>query len=149
MHRGPTEEEFKNYDGMHCRSIWCNLDDCWQCPVCERDKKQILQWGKRKGSNARIYGSEGWKAAIHKHHDHGGDIFNLHQARFEPTYICGACNQLDARLKKSLGLNKGYSFSPHEMNLCLKKVEPNQPIKSEFIDFDKARAIALLNHWIT
>ena len=54
--RKPTDREFQDYDGMHCRSLWQSLPEDWRCPVCNRNKRGILQWGVRKGSNASKYG---------------------------------------------------------------------------------------------
>lgn len=136
--RSPTDEEFEDYDGMHCRIIWRSLPATWRCPVCTRSKLQILQWGERKGSNARIYGKIGWKAGIHRHHDHGS---GKGRKRFADTYVCGACNLLDARLKAKTGASTDFSFSPSEMKMCLIMVRPNAPIRVCDIDFAKATKI--------
>ena len=74
MIRYPTDDEYFPYDGMHCNLKWKMLSHDWQCPVCGRNKRQILQWGKRAGSNAIHYGDIGWKAGIHTHHDHGEEL---------------------------------------------------------------------------
>ncbi len=148
MARTPTDNEYANYDGMHCRLIWHQLDDSWRCPVCERNKRKILQWGKRTGINATVYGAEGWRAGIHKHHDHGSDIFTPSTARFAAQYICGACNFLDVRLKKAIGIKSDCSFSPVELKQCLINAEANQPIKRKDIDFNMAETIAKVNGWM-
>ena len=133
--RIPTDEEYFNYDGMHCRLIWKKLPNDWRCPVCDRTKRELLVWGERKGSNARIYGPTGFKCGIHLHHDHGNDFGT---GRFHDTYICGACNTLDARLKRKLNCHESFSFSPLELKECLKKALPNQLIEKTDIDFDQA-----------
>lgn len=142
MTRYPSDEEYCAYDGMHCRMKWRMLDDGWRCPVCSRNKRQILQWGKRCGSNAVRYGPIGWKAGIHTHHDHGSDIG---VARFAPTLICGACNYLDARLKRKVGITSDFSFSPGEMRQCLILARHNEKIRDCDIDFDKAKLIYALH----
>lgn len=140
MTRAPTDEEFAAYDGMHCAVIWRALPTDWKCPVCDRSKREILIWGKRKGSNAVVYGEIGFKAGIHAHHDHG-DIFGFgERGRFKTTHVCGACNNLDARLKK-VGATCDFSFSPEELKFCLLSVKPNHGIDAKGIDFGKAKTI--------
>src|SRR5262249_12072335 len=106
MIRRPTDAEYNAYDGMHCYSLWRSLPEEWRCPSCGRSKREILQWGERKGSNAAKYGRIGWKAGLHLHHDHapcdGSDFLGEH-GRFPATIICGACNTADARAKKACG----------------------------------------------
>lgn len=138
MIRYPTEEEYAAYDGMHCNRKWKILDHGWQCPVCDRTKRQILQWGKRVGSNAVRYGDIGWKAGIHTHHDHGEE---MGRGRFPATLICGACNYLDARLKRRVGITCEFSFSPSEMRQCLVLARPNEKIRDCDIDFERAKHI--------
>lgn len=139
--RAPTDEEFAAYDGMHCAVIWKTLPGDWRCPVCDRSKREILIWGKRKGWNASVYGEVGFKAGIHAHHDHG-DIFAFGQfGRFKTTHICGACNNLDARLKKKIGAVCDFSFSPEELRSCLLSAKPNRGIDAKDIDFAKAQTI--------
>lgn len=139
--RVPTDEEFAAYDGMHCAVIWRMLPADWKCPVCDRSKREILIWGERKGSNAVEYGEIGFKAGIDAHHDHG-DIFGSGVlGRFKRTHICGACNNLDARLKKKVGAICDFSFSPEELRSCFLSVKPNQGIDAKGIDFGKAKTI--------
>lgn len=61
----PDHDEYRNYDGMHCRSDWQATPDSWRCPGCGRSKRAILQWGKRVSSNAATY-AIGWKAGLHR-----------------------------------------------------------------------------------
>jgi hypothetical protein len=135
MKRYPTDEEFNRYDGMHCRVLWKTLPHDWRCPVCNRNKREILQWGRRNGSNAIQYGPLGWKAGIHGHHDHGDQIG---QARFSKIHICGGCNSLDGRLKKRIGAKKSFSFSPNELKQCLIAVRPNEKICDSDVDLQRA-----------
>lgn len=144
MARSPTDEEYANYDGMHCSSAWKKLGDDWQCPVCDRTKRQIMFWGVRKGANATRYGPEGFTTAIHGHHDHGVDWGEA--GRFPRTNICAACNQLDSRLKKEVGTVSNFSFSPDEMRLCLRSARPNEGIARADIDFDRAARIYAEHH---
>lgn len=138
MSIAPTDEEYSQYDGMHCSVIWNQLSDEWRCAVCSRNKREILIWGERLGSNARIYGKIGFKASIHKHHDHGSESG---YGSFPNTYICGACNNLDARLKKHVMAKRDFSFSPEEMKACLLAVRPNEGIKASDIDIAVARQL--------
>lgn len=133
--RKPTDLEYRNYDGMHCRFLWSILSDKWRCPVCGRNKREIMIWGTRKGGNALHYGKTGFKCALHKHHDHSS------RKRFHETIICGSCNLIDARLKKALKIDDDFSFSPSEMKAVLKYVEPNTGIDKNQIDFDRAKKI--------
>lgn len=142
MPRQPTEEEFQNYDGMHCRNLWREVGVDWKCPVCDRTKKEILVWGKRKGSNAAHYGPVGFKAGLHEHHDHGVEIDG--KKRFVEAVICGSCNHLDARLKRHVGAERCFSFSPAEMKQCLVSVRPNDGIKEDDINFALAQEIYVL-----
>lgn len=133
--RKPTDEEYRSYDGMHCRSLWRELSDAWTCPVCGRTKREIMLWGIRSGSNAVTYGSVGFKCGLHRHHDHSTP------ERFKVTVVCGSCNLLDARLKRKVGARKDFSFSPEELSQCLTSVKPNESIKSTSINYGKAAEI--------
>ena len=98
--RQPTDAEYLAYDGMHCRNA--QPARALALSVLSTEQAQILQWGERKGSNARIYGPIGWKAGLHRHHDHqpcDGMDFGGSAGRFPATVICGACNYADARAK--------------------------------------------------
>lgn len=121
---------------MHCNRKWEMLNHGWQCPVCNRTKRQILQWGKRVGSNALRYGDIGWKAGIHTHHGQ-----EMGKGRFPPTLVCGACNYLDARLKRKIGIGNEFSFSPIEMRECLVLARHNDKIRDCDIDFETAQTI--------
>ena len=106
--RRPTDAEYEAYDGMHCWQLWRQTSDAWRCPVCDRTKRQIMRWGKRVGSNARIYGPVGWKCGLHSHHDHG--------TRWRGSVlICGGCNSADGAAKRMLGVAYEFSFSVDEL----------------------------------
>jgi hypothetical protein len=131
MSRQPTDVEYAAYDGMHCHGLWRTTPESWRCPCCNRSKRGILQWGQRVGSNAKTYGPVGWKAGLHKHHDHGS------YRRFPQTLICGACNAADGRAKRSLGLSADFSFSPSELRQMISAAD-NQPV---IVDLNMARQI--------
>lgn len=95
-------------------------------------------WGKRKGSNAIIYGGIGFKCGLHRHHDHGSDYGTGQPERFLRTVICNACNALDGRLKRKLNTIDAFSFSPFELSCIIKKAYPNTSIVDNDIDFDMA-----------
>jgi hypothetical protein len=126
----PTDTEYAAYDGMHCHSLWRQLPEGWRCPVCGRSKRGILIWGVRKGSNAAKYGPIGWKAAVHKHHDHGplnGCDFGGDHGRFRAVVICGACNAADGNIKARLGLPASFSFSPAELRRIIRATDNAPP----------------------
>jgi hypothetical protein len=123
MTRQPTDAEYAAYDGMHCNWLWRATPEDWVCPGCGRSKRQILVWGTRKGSNARVYGPVGWKTALHKHHDHGprdGRDFNGALGRFPAEIICGARNAVDGNIKAILKLPVSFSFSPAEIRRLIR-----------------------------
>ena len=116
--RQPTDDEYRGYDGMHCRGLWRALPEDWRCPSCLRTKRGLLRWGLRQGHNAVRYGRTGWKAALAKHHDHepdGGGDFSGVKGRFPATIICGDCNAADAHAKRMVGAPSWFSFSPAEL----------------------------------
>jgi len=124
---------------MHCRNLWQSRMTGAAQP-CDRNKRGILQWGVRKGSNASKYGSIGWKAAVHLHHDHAplnGNDFGGRLGRFPTTVICGACNSADARAKKMCGAPAWFSFSPGELRHFVSAID-NGPIA---INIEVATAI--------
>jgi hypothetical protein len=106
-----------------------------------RSKRQLLIWGRRKGSNAANYGPIGFKAGLHKHHGHGssfGDCdFQGPGARFRTTVICGACNTADAIAKCNVGAPDNFSFSPEE----IRRFVIARDNDGHRIDFARAREI--------
>lgn len=71
MKTGPTDSEYANFDGMHCSDLWRTLSNDWRCHSCRRSKRELMRWGTREGSHARLYGPVGWKIGLHRHHDYG------------------------------------------------------------------------------
>lgn len=139
MIRRPTEKEYREFDGLHCHRLWASLSDYWRCPSCGRSKREIMIWGRRKGSNAINYGEIGFKCGLHKHHDHGSHHNGVE--RFPETIICNACNALDGRLKRGLNTVKEFSFSPQELNSIIKKASPNTSIRNCDVDVKVAAEI--------
>ena len=129
--RRPTELEYLAFDGMHCSVIWADTPRHWRCPSCRRSKLELMRWGKRTGNNAHAYGPVGWKAALHRHHDHGdrwtGEIV-----------ICGDCNSADGTAKRLLQLPRQWSFRADEIGQFV-TVVPNGGIAK--IDLEVALAI--------
>src|ERR1041384_8446681 len=110
--RVPTDEEYSAFDGVHCHGIWKTLDEDWTCPVCGRTKRQIMKWK-----------TDRWTCGVHRHHDHNSamdcTIMRRVGQRFPETVICGACNFLDARVKRVLRIYGLFSFSPDELRSFL------------------------------
>lgn len=133
----PTDDEYQAFTGAHCSSNWKKVGEKWTCPVCGRNRKQIMRWNVKESR---------WTCGLHEHHDHESK-FNFATlkrvgARFPDTIICGACNQLDVRLKKAIGANYLFSFSPDELRECINRdfVPANAPIPLLAIDIEKAHA---------
>lgn len=88
----------------------------WTCPVCGRNKYELL--GRAKG--------KGIRTLLHQHHDHIGDIGTR---TFKNTVLCQYCNSLDTGLKQRI---KPYVTS--SWNQCDKdKVIYNQSGENEIL----------------
>lgn len=123
-------KELETYDGMHCFNIWKRLTNRWVCPVCRRNRYEVLQWGNRVGSNARNYGPVGWKGGFHNHHDHGNRWSNT-------ILICGGCNALEGRMKRLVGTVKNWSFSAQELNSSFTEMpKAHTPIKDTSVNVE-------------
>lgn len=113
----PTDEDYYSYNGAHTSILWNKLNDYWRCPACNRTKREIMRWTKRfiKGRGGVIVKTYyGWMAALHTHHDHGGDC-EFEKSRFHKQVVCDHCNAADGRAKRILGLPSTFSFSPKEI----------------------------------
>jgi hypothetical protein len=129
--RVPTDSEYLSFDGMHCRLLWKELSQEWRCPSCSRTKRELMRWGRRCGSNARIYGPIGWMIALHRHHDHG-------QRWHREVIICGGCNTADGTAKRELRLPDDWSFTAEEIGRFV-TASPNGGMSH--IDLNIAKAI--------
>lgn len=136
-YKTPSDKEFNEYNGEHCRNLWESIDNTWKCPGCHREKRDILRWTQRKPHNQVFYG---WIAPLCLHHDHSNTN------RFPETLICGDCNSADGTAKRKLKLPKNFSFSPDEIRHFISPV-PNAPHtdKKRSLDYDTAESIFKLN----
>jgi hypothetical protein len=142
----PTEEECAAYDGEHCRALWMGCAGDWRCPGCNRTKCELLRWTKKIWPPGigpdRTKPHLGWKAGLHRHHDHGIDYGK--KSRFSETVICDHCNLVDVRVRRRIvGMRKDFSFSPAE----IRQIVLATPHCGHWIDFDKARVI--YESWLT
>ncbi len=131
----PTYEEYYNHDGLHYHRLWKSIGDEWICPGCGRSKFQIMKWTRRFPTSPNPF--MGWVAALHKHHDHSGDLHELGLTRFPETLICGQCNAADGCAKKKLRLPSNFSFSPPELRSFIQAT----PHGKHIINFDRALEI--------
>ncbi|WP_345986463.1 hypothetical protein WCX49_04890 [Sulfurimonas sp. HSL-1656] len=131
----PTQEDFENYDGLHCHRLWAMVGDYWICPSCKRNKYQIMRWAKRFPNSPNAFYD--WVAILHKHHDHSQGYLSLNNGRFPQTVICDQCNSADGAAKRKLSLPKDFSFSPEEIGRFVKAT----PHGKHEIDYEIAKAI--------
>lgn len=130
----PSLEEFMSHDGLHYRHLWRETDISWACPGCRRSKFQIMRWTKRFPNSPNSF--MGWVAALHRHHDHSGDLPGS-VARFPRTVICDQCNSADGAAKRHLKLPQKFSFSPNEIGLFVSAT----PHGRHTINFQSALAV--------
>lgn len=128
--RIPTDREYRDYDGGHCKVLWSQTPESWCCPGCGRNKRDILRWTLRTPNGRRF---RGWIAPLCKHHDHSG--YN----RFSEVIVCGDCNSADAAVKRKLKLPSDWSFSAGEIRQFVKSI----PHGKHTIDYQKAKDIYL------
>ena len=115
-----------------------------KCPVCGRNKKEILRWIRKKKNHTKddlflptdekldksdfkknIYGE--WSASLHTHHDHGNRWFGQ-------EIICGDCNTADGITKRLLKLPFDWSFSADELKQFVReKASTNAPFRNLFL----------------
>lgn len=131
----PTQDDFRNYTGLHCHRLWAEVGDDFICPGCGRTKFQMLHWGKRFPKSQSSFMD--WVAVLHRHHDHSQGVFRFGEGRFPETVICDQCNSADGAAKRRLVLPRGFSFSPSEISQFIKST----PHGKHEIDFDAARIV--------
>ena len=113
----------------------------WSCPSCKR-KKQEVSFFQRNGirnDNIVLHHDHAWEITPPKDllHKYTEIITPLGKRtgrfqRFQPTYICGACNHICSTIKNNI-LNSGnqggfydfFSFSPAEMGQIIIESKPN------------------------
>lgn len=127
--RIPTDDEYQNYDGEHCKDLWQELSESWCCPGGNRSKREILRWTRRTPKDKPSF--YGWIATLAKHHDHSTSN------RFPMTIICGDCNSADGQAKKTLNLPSNWSFSAAEIQQFVTGI----PHGGCHINYQKAKAL--------
>jgi hypothetical protein len=136
--RIPSFEDFQNFNGAHCHSLWESLDEQWKCPGCDRTKFQVLRWTKRYvKAGKKVPPYDDWMAVINTHHDHSQGYCDFKRGRFAETVICGQCNSADGRAKKMLNLPENFSFSPSEIRQFIS----SEPHGKHKINIEVARQI--------
>ncbi|MGJ7610678.1 MULTISPECIES: hypothetical protein [unclassified Variovorax] len=130
----PSIEDFRAFDGAHCRRIYARLPEDWRCPSCLRTKFEILRWTTLYPHKPEI-SRPGWAGGYHEHHDHAGGKWFA--ARFEPTVICEQCNSADSAIKRKLKLPAKFSFSPIE----IQRVVTSYAHGKHLIDYQVAHMI--------
>jgi hypothetical protein len=130
----PTEEDYRGFNGAHCRNIYRCLPEDWRCPGCRRSKFEVLRWTilyPNKPESRR----PGWAGGYHNHHDHGGDGGGI--ARFDRTVVCEQCNSADSVAKRKLKLPSNFSFAPWEIQRFVTAF----PHGKHLIDYGVARSV--------
>lgn len=129
----PTEQEYIDFKGpKKYKELWFMLDDNWRCPVCNRNKKELIRWKVNRTNNDSGY----WSCSFHQHHDHGN--------RWKETIlICGDCNSADGFAKRYLRLPKNWSFSIEELKEFVKC-----EINGSIVTIDLDIAFDIFNEWI-
>jgi len=122
-------------------SIWREAPDSWLCPVCRRNKHDIV---RRAASNRLM-------AAIVIHHDHFGDMaaneimcyynnngYSIRERRrllaqgrhlvsfleaFRRVAVCQGCNHAEADAKRLVEAPAQFSFGPVDMHFFCKAGE--------------------------
>lgn len=129
--------------GAHLNRWWVMTPVNWRCPVCDREKRQIVRLNNR---NYLI-------CHLHSHHDHMDELtktlFEKYSeeketvvadelssrfasraastlAAFDETIICFDCNSADAEAKSITEAHPNFSFSPQEISTFI-EVSSNQP----------------------
>lgn len=121
---------------------WGRAPVAWVCPVCHRDKMQIMK--KEKNGGRENY-------TIVKHHDHFDDWIKSHfpcvtevgeinsylrdqlnimrddLRSFHDVLICADCNNLDTTAKRHFEAPKYFSFGPLTLRKIFRSFEWNPP----------------------
>lgn len=125
-------KEKLNADGVHFNKWWVITPTNWRCPVCERDKSQIVKLNKHNDLSGQL----------HEHHDHMKDLvkqrfqelsaskkkvvadklaekfavrLSFAFAAYDNTIICSDCNAADMEAKKLIKAHKHFSFAPSDI----------------------------------
>ncbi len=130
-----TQKLKKSLDAkeIHINKWWVRTSPLWMCPVCNRNKSQIVKLNKHGDLSGQL----------HEHHDHMSELLKLvfdsisseRESRiagidslkfiekisfalsaYENTIICSDCNKADADAKKLVNADKYFSFSPRDIS---------------------------------
>lgn len=116
-------------NGAHFNRWWVMTPVHWRCPVCLRDKSQIVRLNKHGDLSGQL----------HEHHDHMSDLvkrrfqelsaskkvvvadtlaekfairLSFALAAYDNTVICCDCNAADMEAKKIVKIHRYYSYAP-------------------------------------
>lgn len=119
--------------GVHFNKWWVMTPTNWKCPVCKRDKSQIVRLNKHGDLSGQL----------HEHHDHMKDLvkkrfqelsaskktvvadslaekfatrLSFSFAAYDNTVICSDCNSADMEAKKLINSHKYFSFAPSDIS---------------------------------
>lgn len=125
------KEKF-NANGVHLNRWWVMTPIHWRCPVCERNKSQIVRLNKHGDLSGQL----------HEHHDHMADLvkqrfqelsaskkvvvadtlaekfairLSFALAAYDNTIICSDCNAADMEAKKVVKTHRYYSYAPSDI----------------------------------
>ncbi len=121
-----------NANDVHFCKWWVMTPINWKCPVCKRDKSQIVKLNKHNDLSGQL----------HEHHDHMKDLvkkrfqelssskekvvadklaekfavrLSFAFAAYDNTIICSDCNSADMEAKKLINSHKYFSFAPSDI----------------------------------
>ena len=138
-------------------ALWSEKPDWWQCPGCKR-KKDECEVVSKKGRTLRkrvehhdhmrdyakvfleqrygSYAAASDRAGYSPEFAHFFDRVKAFSVRFGFTAVCFDCNEVEGKIKRSIGADKYFSFAAEEIGRGFKKTSNERHVfLEENMDF--------------
>lgn len=148
---GPTDEEYASYCDPVSSKRWRLTKEDWHCPVCEREKRQIV---RKSGSGKWAGGIRDLVEAIEETSEINRRARRITLPGFTHAFImggsrtvqiCSDCADIISQLKARRRDLTDIVLTSFDLRACILSLQPHAP---HLIDWDEAANRAIANQQI-
>lgn len=125
----PTEAELEAFaSAQHAGSPWLTVRADWRCPVCDRDRRDVLRKSNKGAWTGKLHGyavfeqeTDPWTLMFHDVWDDDVLVFREHHK----IWICGDCRHVVTDLKAGGATTSDTPLSVPDLRSLVDSVRPN------------------------